>query len=208
MSTGTQHVGEKRVATVADEARRTDARILGAATRLFSEKGYHGSTMREVASAVGIKAGSLYNHYAGKSDLLFRIARDVMEELLAEGRRALAAHAEPREQLRELIRSHVVYHAEHRFRAKVADDQLHALEPDRRREVLAIRDAYERLWRDVIEAGKDRHGWAVPDAPVVTFAITTMCTAVDVWYREDGRLSAAEIAGIYADFALGALEGR
>jgi AcrR family transcriptional regulator len=206
LSTGTEHASQTHVATASDEARRTDARILDAATRLFYEKGYHASTMREVAAAVGIKAGSLYNHYAGKSDLLFRIARDVMDELLADGRRALAAHAEPREQLRELIRSHVVYHAEHRFRAKVADDQLHALEPGRRDEVLAIRDVYERLWRDVIEAGRDSHGWAVPDTPVVTFALTTMCTAVDVWYREDGRLSAAEIAGIYADLALGALE--
>jgi AcrR family transcriptional regulator len=206
LSTGTEHASQTHVATASDEARRTDARILDAATRLFYEKGYHASTMREVAAAVGIKAGSLYNHYAGKSDLLFRIARDVMDELLADGRRALAAHAEPREQLRELIRSHVVYHAEHRFRAKVADDQLHALEPGRRDEVLAIRDVYERLWRDVIEAGRDSHGWAVPDTPVVTFALTTMCTAVDVWYREDGRLSAAEIAGIYANLALGALE--
>ena len=163
--------------------------------------------MREVGAGVGIKAGSLYNHYAGKGELLFRIARDVMEELLAAGRQAVAASAEPHEQLRELIRAHVVYHAEHRFRAKVADDQLHALEPDQRAEVIAVRDEYERLWRDVIETGRSAHGWAVPDTPVVTFAITTMCTAVDVWYREGGRLTPDEIAEIYGDFVLGALAG-
>jgi len=186
-------------------AERRDAQILAVATRLFYEKGYHASTMREVAAGVGIKAGSLYNHYAGKGELLFRIARDVMEDLLAGGRRALAERAEPHEQLRELIRSHVVFHAEHRFRAKVADDQLHALDSGQRAEVIAVRDEYERLWRDVIEAGRTAHGWAVPDTPVVTFAITTMCTAVDVWYREDGRLSPDEIAEIYGDFVLGAL---
>jgi len=186
-------------------AERRDAQILAVATRLFYEKGYHASTMREVAAGAGIKAGSVYNHYAGKGELLFHIARDVMEDLLAGGRRALASGAEPHEQLRGLIRSHVVYHAEHRFRAKVADDQLHALDPGQRAEVIAIRDAYERLWRDAIEAGRTAHGWAVPDTPVVTFAITTMCTAVDVWYREDGRLTPDDIAEIYGDFVLGAL---
>jgi AcrR family transcriptional regulator len=206
LSTRTETASPTPATAPIEEARRTDARILEVATRLFYEKGYHASTMREVAAGVGLKAGSLYNHYGGKGDLLFRIARDVMEELLEAGRGALAAQAEPRGQLRELIRSHVVYHAEHRFRAKVADDQLHALDPARRDEAIAVRDAYERLWRDVIEAGREAHGWAVPDTPVVTFAITTMCTAVDVWYREGGRLSPAEIAEIYADFVLGALD--
>lgn len=205
MSTRTGPESETPAAAAAGAAERRDAQILAVATRLFYEKGYHASTMREVAAGVGIKAGSLYNHYAGKGELLFRIARDVMEELLAGGHRALASHAEPHEQLRELIRLHVVYHAEHRFRAKVADDQLHALDPGQRAEVIAVRDAYERLWRDVIEAGRTAHRWAVPDTPVVAFAITTMCTAVDVWYREGGRLSPDEIAEIYGDFVLGAL---
>ena len=52
------------------------------------------------------------------------------------------------------------------------------------------------------------YGWVVPDTPVVTFAITTMCTAVDVWYRENGRLTSSEIADVYEEFVLGALERR
>ncbi|HSK14811.1 MAG TPA: TetR/AcrR family transcriptional regulator [Gaiellaceae bacterium] len=184
----------------------TEERILGAATVLFSEKGYHATTMREVAAAVGIKAGSLYNHYASKEDLLFRIARGVMEELLEGGRDALAVSPQSRDQLAELVRRHVLYHAEHRFRAKIADDQLNALTAARRATVIGVRDAYERLWRDVIEAGRTEHGWVVPDVPVVTFAVTTMCTAVDVWYREEGRLTPAEIADIYVELVLGALE--
>ena len=173
---------------------------------LFYEQGYHATTMREVAAAVGIKAGSLYNHYVSKEELLDRIARGVMEELLAGGREAVAVSARAREQLAELVRRHVVYHAEHRFRAKIADDQLNALTPARRATVVAVRDTYEQLWRGVIEAGQKEHGWVVADVPVVTFALTTLCTAVDVWYRDEGRLTPAEIADIYVDLVLGALE--
>lgn len=197
---------ETRTAPAGARPASTERRILDAATVLFYEKGYHASTMREVAAAVGIKAGSLYNHYASKEELLFRIAEGVMQELLDAGRIAVASSSRPRDRLRELIRSHVVYHAEQRFRAKVADDQLNALAPDRRAVVVGVRDAYERLWRDVLEAGREAHGWIVPDAPVVTFAVTTMCTAVDAWYREGGRLTPAEIADVYVEFVLGALE--
>jgi AcrR family transcriptional regulator len=183
----------------------TEQRILEAATRLFSEKGYHGTSMREVAAAVGIRAASLYNHYAGKEDLLVRIATGVMEELLAGGREAIAVHEHPADRLRALIRWNVTYHAERRFRARVADEQLHAIGPERREAVLAVRDAYTRLFKDVLEEGRARHGWRVRSVPVVTFGIGGMCTFVDTWYRDDGPLAAGEIAEIYADLLLAGL---
>ena len=189
-------------------AASTEQRILDVATVLFCEKGYHATTMREVAAGVGIKAGSLYNHIPSKEELFFQIAEGVMQNLLAAGREAVAAAPEPRDQLRALVRAHVVYHAEQRFRAKVADDQLNALGPERRAAVVAVRDAYEQLWRDVLDGGRAAHGWVVPDTPVVTFAITTMCTAVDVWYRENGRLSPSDVADVYEELVLGALEPR
>ena len=192
--------------TPSASAPRTEQRILDVATELFYEKGYHATTMREVAAGVGIKAGSLYNHFPSKEELLFRIAEGVMQDLLAAGREAVAAAPAPRDRLRALVRAHVVYHAEQRFRAKVADDQLNALEPERRAAVVVVRDSYERLWRDVLDAGRDAHAWVVPDTPVVTFAITTMCTAVDVWYREHGRLTPNDVADVYEELVLGALE--
>jgi TetR/AcrR family transcriptional regulator, cholesterol catabolism regulator len=82
---------ETRTAPPGLPAASTERRILDAATVLFYEKGYGASTMREVAAAVGIKAGSLYNHYTSKEELLFRIAEGVMQELLDAGRLAVAS---------------------------------------------------------------------------------------------------------------------
>jgi AcrR family transcriptional regulator len=195
-------------ATPGTSAASTEQRILDVATVFFYEKGYHATTMREVAARVGIKAGSLYNHFPSKEELLFQIAEGVMQDLLAGGREAVAAASRPREQLGALVRAHVVYHAEQRFRAKVADDQLNALGAERRALVVAVRDEYERLWRDVLDAGRTAHGWVVPDTPVVTFALTTMCTAVDVWYRESGRLTPSDVADLYEALVLGAVEQR
>jgi AcrR family transcriptional regulator len=184
----------------------TEQRIVAAATSLFYEKGYHAATMREVAAAAGIKAGSLYNHFPGKEELLFLVASRTMRDLLEGGREAVAGEAEPRGRLRALVKQHVVYHARQRYQAKVADEQLHALPSARRAEVVAIRDTYEQLFADALDAGRAEHGWVVADTRIVTFAITTMCTGVDAWYRDDGRLAPDAIAGVYADFVLAALE--
>jgi AcrR family transcriptional regulator len=183
----------------------TEERILEAATALFYEKGYHGTTMREVAAAVGIKAGSLYNHFPGKEDLLFRIAHGTMEELLVGGREATAGAVSASERLRALVVWHVVYHAEKRFQARVADEQLHALGPERRDAVLQIRDEYTGLFKEILDAGREQEGWVVSSSSPITFAIGGMCTFVDTWYRDDGPLSADEIAEMYADFILAGL---
>jgi TetR/AcrR family transcriptional regulator, cholesterol catabolism regulator len=183
----------------------TATRILDAATELFYEKGYHATSMREVAAVVGIKAASVYNHFASKEEILFEITHGTMKEMLAGGRAAVGSAASPEAELRRLVEFHVRYSAQNRLRAKVADDQLPALKLARRKRVLRIRDDYESLFRDILTRGHDEHGWQVDDVPVVTFAIATMATAVDVWYREGGRLSADAIASIYGDLAVRAV---
>jgi AcrR family transcriptional regulator len=188
--------------------RSTVTRIIDVATELFYEEGYHGTSMREIAGAVGIKAASLYNHFGSKEDILFEITSQTMEEMLAGARTAIDSAASPEAQLRRLVEFHVRYSADNRLRAKVADDQLHALTPTRRRSVLKVRDRYEALFRDILTRGKEQSGWQVDDVPVVTFAIATMASAVGVWYREGGRLPAGAIASIYGDLAVRAVIDR
>lgn len=180
-------------------------RILATATALFYEQGYHGTTMRAIASEVGIKAGSLYNHFRAKEDILFEICHGVMVEMLSGGQRVIATTTSCDARLRRLVEFHVRFCAEDRFGSKVADDQLHALGEARRREVLALRDTYEQLFREVLAEGRDQHGWEVDEVAVVTFALATMANSVNVWFREDGRLTAAEVASIYGDLAIRAV---
>jgi AcrR family transcriptional regulator len=183
----------------------TAVRIRDVATELFYEKGYHGTSMREIAAAVGIKPASLYNHFASKQEILFEIAFGTMQEMLAGARAVIDSAASPEGQLRRLVEFHVRYSATNRLRAKVADDQLHALGPAHRGAVLELRDSYESLFRDVIRRGADERRWHVDDVPVVTFAIATMASGVGVWYRDDGRLSADAIASIYGELAIRAV---
>jgi TetR/AcrR family transcriptional regulator, cholesterol catabolism regulator len=184
----------------------TKAAIVEAATKLFFERGFYGTSMRDIADAVGIKAASIYNHAASKEALLYQIALGSIEELYELGMNATLSINDPQSQLRAVVRSHVIYHAQpSKYRAKVSDDQLHALSEEHLTEVLAVRDKYESLLKAVLVRGRDLEGWNVADAAVTTFAIATMCTAVGAWFNEGGRLSAEQVADIYADLALSAM---
>lgn len=196
--------GEKEGRDVRD-GEQTKATIIEVATMLFYERGFHGTNMREIGEGVGIRPASIYNHVASKEVLLYQIALGAMNELYDLGKQAVSSSDDPSEQLTALVRGHVIYHAHNRHRAKVSDDQLHALSPEHLSEVLAVRDGYESLLKGILTSGRDTLGWSIRDVPVLTFALATMCTAVGVWFRENGRLSAEAVADIYAGIAVAAV---
>jgi AcrR family transcriptional regulator len=100
----------------------TQERLVDAATRLFSERGYHAVGMRELADAVGVRPASLYNHFASKQELLFRIAHGTMTELREGALRAIEGEPDARARVRAWVVWHVTYHAQNRARAKVTDE--------------------------------------------------------------------------------------
>lgn len=185
---------------------RTDDRIVAVATRLFYEKGYHATTMRQIAAGLDIKAGSLYNHFASKQELLMRISYNTTRALYEGAEQRVEAETDPEKRLRAFVEWHVEFHARDRLAARIADEQLHALEPRNQRKVMKVRDLHEQLLRSILAEGREQAGWRVDDEAVISFAIGTMCTQVDTWYREDGRLNPSEIGRIFAGFILRGLD--
>jgi AcrR family transcriptional regulator len=186
---------------------KTEDGIVTVATRLFYEKGYHATTMRNIAAGLNIQAGSLYNHFASKQDLLLRICYDTTRALYEGAVPRVEAETDPEARMRALIVWHVQFHANDRLAALVADEQLTQLEPRNRRKVQKYRDLHEQLLRSLLTEGRKKLKWQVKDDAVITFGIATMCTQVDTWYREDGRLAPSEIAEIFSDFILRGLSG-
>src|SRR5215831_7026155 len=82
--------------------------VYAAALRLFTEKGYHATSMQDIAAAVGLYKGSLYHYIGGKEDLLVQVFERAMDGLLAEVERIVADSSfKPSAQLRLVIRAHV-----------------------------------------------------------------------------------------------------
>ena len=124
------------------------------AARLFAEKGYHGTSMGDLAEAMGVQKGSLYAHIRSKQDLLY--------ETMAEGARAfhagldaIADELPATEKIRLALRSHLQVVADQLDVATVFVQEWRYLEGERREEIVAERRRYEERIRALFREGRD-----------------------------------------------------
>ncbi len=176
--------------------------VLEAALELFAERGYRGTTVRDIARAVGIRAPGLYSHIESKHDLLRSIMTTTMERLLADHQAAISTTDDVAEALRRATEAHVRYHCRYRREALVGNRELASLDWPTRAAILALRDQYELGFRALIARGNAEGRFDVASPRLASYSILEMGMGVAVWYREDGEYSEAQIAYQYADFAL------
>jgi AcrR family transcriptional regulator len=174
-------------------------RVRRAAIALFRERGYHGASMRALAGRLRVEAPSLYYHFASKQDILFDILDRTVDELLTGLERAVAASTDPEGRLRAGVRFHILFHAHRRAEAFLSHSELRSLIPANFRRIIAKRDQYERVFRDVLTAGVEAGVFEVPDLKLAVIAILTMCTGVAAWFSEHGRLDADAIVDCYTE---------
>ena len=158
--------------------------------------------MADIGGALGIRGPSLYKHVSSKQDVLARIMIDMLNALIHDQQAALAAANDPALRLRRIVEAHVRYHATHRHEAFVGNREMSSLEPRYRRRVRALRGAYERAFRAVIDEGCQSGQFTVGSARLASFAIVDMGIGVAAWFRVGGEHSADDIAYAYADHAL------
>nr|WP_157347546.1 TetR/AcrR family transcriptional regulator [Nocardioides sp. MAH-18] len=169
---------------------------------LFAERGYHGTGIRQLADAAGLSSASLYHYMGTKEELLVAIMRESLSGLVEAGERAADEHPDPRARLVALVGLHVRAHAEGPAQTRVVDDEVRALSPGARAEVVALRDRYEDLWQRTLEAGVADGSFRLGSVPVGRRALLEMCTGVARWWTPSGPLDTDALAAEYAGLAL------
>ena len=152
--------------------RRTE--LTRAAARLFAEKGYHGTSIGDLAQAMGVQKGSLYAHIESKEDLLWEVAREGAERFHA----ALDAVLEERalDRIRAALRAHLRVVAEQVDTATVFVREWRYLDGARRESFLEERRRYEERWRALFREGVE-HGELRTDLDVETAVLLTLSAA-------------------------------
>jgi len=176
-----------------------------AATRLIALHGFEGMNLRMLADEIGVKAGSFYNHIESKEQLLHTLLRDTMRELKAGVDAALAGAADPADALRRFVAFHIEFHAVRRDQVFIGNAELRSLGPAHRREIVALRDAYERRLAAILRAGARGGVFAPGDVRVATYALIAMLSGVCTWYRAGGRLSVNQLVRQYTRMVMGAV---
>jgi AcrR family transcriptional regulator len=181
--------------------------ILDAALTLFAERGYVGTSMKDIAALLGIRAPSLYNHLDSKQDLLREIMVTTMETLTADHHAAVGTTDDVAEQLRRAMEAHVRYHARHKRAARIFNAELWHLEEPALTTVRQLWRDYVHAWQAIIEGGVELHRFETSTPQLTAHAMLQMGIGVAYWYREDGPLSESQIAYHYGDMALRLVSG-
>src|ERR1700758_4370409 len=133
-------------------ARRTE--LTRAAARLFAEKGYHGTSVGDLAEALGVQKGSLYSHIESKADLLWEVAREGAAAFHA-GLDAVPDEGPVMERIRAALRGHLRVVAEQLDIATVFVREWRYLEGERREQFLTERRRYEERFRGLFREGRE-----------------------------------------------------
>lgn len=167
------------------------------AVELISERGYHGTSLRTIAGAIGIQMSSLYYYFPSKQDLLMQIMRSTLTDLTAEVVAAVGGVHGTTARFEAGIRAHIEFHAKRRLEILITDSELRALEPENHRNVVQMRDRYGNIFVEILEAGCREGAFNVADTRIAMSALLMMCADVATWYRPEGRLTVSEIADQY-----------
>ena len=178
--------------------------IFSAATRLFGERGYTGTTMRDIAKAVGILPGSLYAHIQSKEAVLLEIIEGGVDRFNAAVDTIDAMGLAPEPALRHAVREHLRIVADNPGRTLIVFHQWRFLDDDNRDRLLAKRAHYEaffvRTVRSGIELGHfDQH----LDPKVTVLAMLGALNWTPEWFSPGGPASPEEVADKIADGLLG-----
>jgi TetR/AcrR family transcriptional regulator, cholesterol catabolism regulator len=171
--------------------------LVDQATLLFSRQGYHGTSMRDIAEAVGMLPGSLYFHIRTKEDLLYEIVLRAAGEFLDDVTAAAASIERPEDRLRAAMRAHVRVVAGDVEAARVFHHEWTMLTGERRQEIVELRDRYENLWDGIIGGLPGR----VP-RKLARLLVLSAANWVYTWYDPAGALTPDQIADGFTDILL------
>ena len=176
------------------------------AARLFAEKGYHGTSIGDLAEAMGVQKGSLYAHIDSKADLLWEVAREgaaafhaALDEIPEEELRAT-------EKIRLALRAHLRVIAEQLEIATVFIREWRYLEGERRDEFLAERRRYEDRFRALFREGRELGGLRTDlDDGTATLLALSAANWAYTWLKPDADTD--ELADRFFAFMLDGMRG-
>ena len=186
--------------------RQRDA-ILRSAARLFRERGFADTGMRDIAAAADLSAANLYHYFDSKNDLLFYCQDRALDRMLAAITTARRGSRTVPERLRLVLDAHLQTLLDD-IEGATAHLQIDSLPPRLRGAIVKKRDRYERAVRRMIADGIRRGELVDMDPAVITRAMLGAMNWTVTWFRPDGADTAAAVGAIIARFLVRGIAAR
>ena len=190
------------IAIATPRARRRDRQrdaILRAADRLFRERGFADTGMRDIAAAADLSAANLYHYFDGKHDLLFYCQDRALDRMIAATVTARRESASATDRLRIVCTAHLQTLLDE-IEGATAHLQIDSLPPALRDEIVKKRDRYERALRRLIADGVASGELVDSDPAIIARAMLGAMNWTVTWFRPDGTDTAAAVGEIISRF--------
>ncbi|MGY2290049.1 TetR family transcriptional regulator [Pseudomonas sp. SDO528_S397] len=169
-------------------------KLLQTAAHLFRNQGFERTTVRDLASAVGIQSGSIFHHFKSKDDILRAVMEETIHYNTALMRASLAEARDVRERVLALIRCELQSIMGGTGEAMaVLVYEWRSLSASGQAQVLALRDVYEQIWLQVLGEAKDA-GYIKGDVFVTRRFLTGALSWTTTWFRAEGSLTLEQLA--------------
>ncbi|NWA00107.1 TetR/AcrR family transcriptional regulator [Pseudomonas gingeri] len=169
-------------------------KLLQTAAHLFRNKGYERTTVRDLASAIGIQSGSIFHHFKSKDEILRAVMEETIHYNTALMRASLAEAASLRERVLALIRCELQSIMGGTGEAMaVLVYEWRSLSPEGQAKVLALRDVYEQIWLQVLGEARDA-GYIKGDVFITRRFLTGALSWTTTWFRPQGSLTLEQLA--------------
>lgn len=174
--------------------RNTREDVIAAAGRLFAQRGYHGTSMRDLGQELGLLGSSLYSHVTSKEDLLVEVVEKGARLFAESAEAARAAGGTGGERLRRLIAGHVDVVVDNLDEVKTFLNEARFLNGEHRGRILAARDSYEAEFRDAIRQGIQDGSlrWRT-DPKMAGIFVLSILNALERWYDPSGPMGREEL---------------
>lgn len=179
--------------------------MMAVAERLFAERGYEATSVRDIADALDIKPGSLYAHIETKEELLWDILQAAADRFFVAVRPILDSDLVVMEKFKRAMAAHVKVITDSAQSAAVFLNEWRHLSEPRRSEFAARRDEYEALFRALVHEGIHQGELGDVDEKFATLLILSSMNWVYQWYRPDGPMTPQEIARKLTEMLLNGL---
>ncbi len=177
--------------------------ILEEAGKLFWDRGYDKTSIRDIARVCGFEPSNIYYYFTNKEHILFGVVWQEIHRLIEK-----IKHLEndesisPVERLKSLIKIHVDVTLQNKRASyrMVPDVEVRNLSPRHRKKFIAARDDYDRIVRKIIKAGIDSGDFAPMDEKLAGFMIASIIIRSRIWFSPKGKYSTEELADFIFDF--------
>ena len=173
--------------------------VIRTAARAFDERGYHNTSLDDIAAALGVTKPTVYYYVPNKEQLLFECFLAGLDPIRAALRRAEHTQGSGRDRLREVIRDYAVAIAsEYGWCMVRAEHQ--DLGPELSAQVRALKSEIDRGIRHLLQAGVNDGSVAVADTKLAAFAIAGALNWIAHWYRAGRTLTSGQVADAFVQF--------